>query len=175
MSNRRSFPVRERSHRQALWSDILTEMAGVAIAGKTLGSQSSFGLAVAESITLIRSRGTAFIHFDPASIADSLAVGLGLGIVTSDAFAIGQTAMPGPLSDAGWDWVWIKELIMGPTFTATEDGTNIGHNLWVDIDSKAMRKMKDNQVLAFVAEIQVVSGGGTVDIGATCRHLFKLS
>ena len=164
--------------RQNLWSNILTDFATAALAsGKTGGGLGGggTGLAVAESITLVRTRGQLMVHFDPTTANDVVRVGFGLGIFSNDAFGIGITAVPGPLTDAGWDWVYHKLFMMGPVFSATETDNSINQNVMFEIDSKAMRKMKDNQTLGWVGEMQVVSGGGTIDFSATARHLFKLA
>ena len=175
----RTLSVMARRHqggpkRQYIWANIVTHMFSVGLgAAKSAGV--GLGLSTLDVITLIRSRGTLSVHFDPTSIADVLKVGVGLGIYSSDAFGIGATAMPGPLSDADWDWVWHKTLLLGLAHSATEDGTNILNNLWIDADSKAMRKMKPNQTLGWMVEGEVTSGGGTFDVGVSCRHLFLLS
>ena len=66
-------------------------------------------------------------------------------------------------------------MMLGPAVSATESETSIMQNLWIEIDSKAMRKMKPNQTLGWIVEASVRSGGGSVDWGLSCRHLFKLA
>jgi len=169
----RRFQGTRAPQRQFVWSNILTSISLVANSGsKAVGT--GVGLTSAGGLTLIRTRGWASFHFDPASIADSLQVGIGLGIYSSDAFGAGAASMPGPISDADYDWVYHTTFVLGPTFTATEDGTNILHNLWTEVDFKAMRKMKPNQTLGWIAESLVLSGGGSVDLSVSARHLFKL-
>ncbi len=172
MARRPSFPA--RSGRQFAWSTVVIRSAGTLASGKSTGSAVAVGVNDLQSSTLIRTRGLLSVHFDPTTIADILQFGVGLGVYSDDAFVVGQTAMPGPLSDAGFDWVWHKIVTFGPTFTATEDGTNILHNLWVDVDSKAMRKVKTNQSVAFIVEAVVLSGGGSIDYSVSARQLFKL-
>ena len=163
------------ARRLNLWSNILSDaQRAVLTAGKSAGTIAT-GVQIGESLTLVRTRGQLAIHFDPTSIADVVQVGVGLGVYASDAFAAGAASMPGPLSDAGWDWVYHKLFMFGPAFTATETGDSIVDNIQMEVDSKAMRKLKDNQVLGWMFELIVISGGGTVDIAVTARHLFKLS
>ncbi len=162
-----------RSQRQFVWSNIVSSMIVTAAAsGKAVGT--NVGLSSAGGLTLIRTRGWLGIHLDPTTIADALQVGVGLGVFSSDAFAAGGGSMPGPLTEVDYDWVFHTVRVMGPSFTATEDGTNILHNVWVDVDSKAMRKLKPNQVLGWIAEVTILSGGGSIDLGVSARHLFKL-
>ncbi len=161
--------------RQFVWSDILTSMSVEALLGaptKSVGT--NLGVGIGGGVTLIRTRGWASFHFDPTSIADTFNVGIGLGVYSSDAFTIGATAMPGPLTDADYDWIFHTTLVFGPAFSATEDGTNIRNNHWLEVDSKAMRKIKPNQTIGWIAEGDVLSGGGTVDLSVSTRYLFKL-
>ena len=67
-------------------------------------------------------------------------VALGIGIVSADAFAVGSTAMPGPITDPGWDWMYVNYFgaITGATTTEVFEG-NAFRNLVVD--TKAMRKI----------------------------------
>jgi len=161
--------------RQFVWSDILVRGAGATNgAAKTTGGVEALGVSIGGGVTLIRSRGTAIVHFDPTSIGDLMMVGLGLGVYSSDAFAVGSTAMPGPLSDADYDWIWHQVFTFGPAFSATEDGNDIGENLVIEVDSKAMRKIKPNQAIGWIAEGDILSGGGTFDFSVVSRMLFKL-
>jgi len=162
------------SSRQPIWSTVVNRLASAAIgSGKTTGTLAGLGTATAGA-TMIRTRGQALIHFDPTSIADVFLVAFGLGIFNADAFAVGITALPGPFSDVGWPWVYHKIVLFGPAVSATESEVAIGQNLWVDVDSKAMRKQRENETLGWVAEGSILSGGGTFDIAIASRHLYLL-
>ena len=171
MANRA--PIRTRSTRQFVWSNIISSLITTSLGtGKAVGT--SIGVASGGGVTLIRTRGNLSLHLDPTAIGDATQVGVGLGLYTSDAFAAGAASMPGPLTEVDYDWIFHTVLVLGPSFTATEDGTNILHNLWVEVDSKAMRKLKPNQVLGWIVEGAFLAGSGVVDIGISARHLFKL-
>ena len=164
----------QRSTRQFIWSSIVLRSAGIALGtAKSTGGVSALGVTTSGA-TLIRTRGMMQIHFDPTSIGDTFQWAVGLGIYSSDAFAAGAASLPGPLSDVDYDWVWHKIGAFGPSFSATEDGTNIRNNLWIEIDSKAMRKLKPSQTMGFMVEGIILSGGGTIDFGMSARQLFKL-
>jgi len=160
--------------RQFIWSDILTRLAAVSISGKIASGLGALGVATAGGITLIRTRGRVLYHFDPANISDVVMVALGLGIFSSDAFAAGAVSMPGPITDADYDWVWHNAIVFGPSFEAAESNTSIVGNVNIEVDSKAMRKMKPSQTLGWIAEVSIISGGGTVDLSVVARHLFKI-
>ena len=161
--------------RQFVWSDIITHLSLVGIsAAKVAAGTSALGVATGGGITLIRTRGNLSVHFDPTTVADVVDLGIGLGIFSSDAFATGQAAMPGPLSDADYDWVYHNVFVIPPASTNTETETSLNQNMNVVVDSKAMRKMKPNQTLGWIAEASVLNGGGSWDLGVSARHLFKL-
>ena len=175
MAARRTFAPRG-TRRLLQWTNVLTDASTLGLAsGKSVGALSATGVTFAETLTLVRSRGSAIVHFDPTAAGDVVQFGLGLGVFTVDAFTVGATAMPGPITDAGWDWVYYKVLNLGPSFTATEDSDGLIQNWQIEVDSKAMRKLKDNSALGWIAEMAVLSGGGTVDFGVSCRHLLKLA
>ena len=174
MANR-SFVRRAGPKRAAAWSPVITSLVGQGVTTKSTGNLFATGVEFDETVTLIRSRGMFMAQFDAAAINDVVEVGIGMGVYSADAFAIGQTAMPGPLTDPDWDWVWYKTFVFGPALTATQSELGIPQNLWGEIDSKAMRKLKSNQVVGWMVERVVLAGAGTIDIGLSCRHLLKLA
>ena len=116
--------------RQYIWSDVQTHLAAVTMGfAKNAAGLTALGVQTGGGLTLIRARGQAMIHFDPTTIADVFQVGIGLGVYSSDAFGIGQTAMPGPLSDADYDWIYHRVMIFGPASTATESEVSLMQNL----------------------------------------------
>ena len=172
MARGRTFAA--RSDRVPVWANVLTELASVTIgAAKSGGGLTGVGVSTIGS-TLIRTRGRALIHFDPTTIADTFQVGIGLGLFNSDAFAVGVTALPGPISDAGFSWVYHDLVTFGPASTATESNEALTQNIQIEIDSKSMRKFRDNQTLGWVTEGNIMNGGGTFDISLSARHLFLL-
>ena len=82
--------------------------------------------------------------------------------------------MPGPLSDADYDWIWHSVFALGPSISNTETETALGSNRPFVVDSKAMRKLKPNQVVAWVMEGELQNGTPTFDANVACRMLFKL-
>ncbi len=169
----RAFVRRAGPQRQFVWSEIVISAFSIAL-GTAKVAGTGLGVSTGGGITLMRTRGRASVHFDPTSAGDVVQYGIGLGVFTSDAFAAGSASLPGPLTDIDYDWIWHTVGMMGPSFTATEDGTNILHNLWIELDSKAMRKLKPNQTVGFMLEGSIKNGGGTLDLSVAARQLFKL-
>ena len=116
--------------RQYIWSDVFTRLADSGmVSEKVSAGLSGLGLTTGGGVTLIRTRGQLTVHFDPANIDDVVLFGASLGVFSSDAFAIGQTALPGPVSDADYDWIYHRLVTLGPVFTATESGNDLMQNL----------------------------------------------
>ena len=144
-------------------------------ATKTVGNNRAIGVAFLEALTLVRVRGTGFIFMDPGAIGEIILVGVGLIIVKADAFAIGATAVPGPITDLDADWLWHRIVPLGPTAQAAQAGNLVPQVERFEIDSKAQRKVKPNDSLVFVAEGDVSAGAPTYDAHLGCRHLLMLS
>ena len=167
---RGSLPAPQRS---MIWSDILVRAAGSGVSTKSTGSLDALGVS-ASGVTLIRSRGRCVLNMDAGAAADVLIAGVGLGIFSSDAFTAGAASLPGPLTDADYNWVWIVTAPMGVALSGTQGPENITENLNIEIDSKAMRKLKPNQTMGFVAEAIQQGGTPNFDFDVCVRQLFKL-
>jgi len=167
-SRRSSFPARRRSS----WeigpggNNVVTTSAAALLATFGTGAQ-----ATQDGLTLVRIRGFAeLILSQAASGGDGYAGALGIGIVTGDAAAIGVTAMPTPIANEFWDgWVWHQFFsLKSPVATVSGNSRQV-----FEIDSKAMRKLRDEDVLFAAIEGTEV---GTATIFATLgsRTLVKL-
>jgi len=129
--------------------------------------------AAQDGLTLVRTRGEVLLTMTGAARLDGFSqISMGICIVSENAAGIGATAIPAPSTDIGWDgWLWFWTGSMSvETFTAF-DATN----LRIPIDSKAMRKFKNTDVM--VGVIQAGTEVGTASLQATMqtRLLVKLS
>ena len=153
--------------------EAMIRAVGIGSAGSA-GAQAT-GVTANERLTLVRLRGHGFIHMDAGAALDAIIVGIGLTIVDEEAFAAGVGSLPTPLTDMESDWVWHGVFALGPAVSATDDGGDLSRNVQFEIDSKAMRKIRTDQTLAFVTEGTVVAGTPTYDIFAVARQLYKLT
>ncbi len=121
--------------------------------------------------TVVRTRGV--LTITPQAFTADLTIhgAFGLGIVSDQAFAAGVVSMPEPFSDANWDgwFVWQSFALTLEFITAS--GTIQPANLQIEIDSKAMRKVSDNETVVAICESQA----GAFNCGAHLRQLYKLS
>ena len=156
------------------------QIANIAISGEVDGlltagaaftkAVGSFGFAATEAETLVRTRG----HFcsklvSGAPAGNTIIQGAFGGIkVSSDAFAIGVTALPGPLTDSENDWFMYLpfcHLVQ----SGDEEATAINANVSLPFDSRGMRKAKIGDVLAFMVEFFSDTGGSVFDIAYQVR------
>ena len=118
----------------------------------TQAALNATGVAVVTASTLMRTRGEVIIEATPNAIGDTDVVGLGLIVVSMDVFGVGGTSLPGPLTDprAPWLWHWYVNL---EAASVALDGSHILTNRIIEIDSKAMRCMKETETIALVGQI----------------------
>ena len=102
---------------------------------------------VLEGLTIVRIRGELLVTLDSVSGAGSSLTGaFGIGLATAEAFAAGIASVPTPVSDDDWNgWMWHQHFAV-----RSAAGTLLGliaEGARYQIDSKAMRKTKDSDVL----------------------------
>ena len=103
-------------------------------------------------LTLLRSRGSVFLSAAPDAATDVEVVGLGLIVVHGNAVTAGGASLPGPISDVGADWLWHTFVPMDAIIATASVGDNMGLNVRVEIDSKAMRRVPPDHCVALMAE-----------------------
>ena len=164
---RGNFPRARGAARKSQWiAPALQSYLTVASAGATL--LESFP--ADEPLTAVRTRGS--VSIKPASpTADIEIVGaIGFGVVSTEAFNAGVTAIPEPFTDGDWSgWFVWRSFAYDFEFN---DATGINYPTWnFEIDSKAMRKFGPNESIVVVAESFV----GAFNISVNPRILVKLS
>jgi len=152
MPPRRSFVGRGVSRSQkrlTAWVNIVDQgFLAVADAGATLMAS----ISIESPGTVVRARG--IISVNISTDADLEMVGaFGVGIVSTEAFGIGITAIPHPFRDADWGGWFVWQSFAQRMDAVTQAGILQGALNFV-IDSKAMRKVQPNETIVFVAESQ---------------------
>jgi len=158
MAFRRSSQRFQRGPRRATdWSASGATAGGVAVAGNTQALLEVFTPIVGGE-TLIRTRGLITISTDQ-TVADEVQIGaIGIGVVTAQAVSVGITAIPHPMTDAGWGgWLWHSYYSYDFAFaTAVGFEGNLANQ--IPVDSKAMRKVDEDERLVLVIQNQAVNG-----------------
>jgi len=127
-----------------------------------------------EGLTIVRTRGDVEIVLRLAGAAEGFTGAIGLCLVTDEAFAIGITAMPTPVSDMD-DELWFYHRFFSlhaGAVTATAALARIALN-W-EVDSRAMRKQPVGMTCAAVIEVTELPTA-IIDVQFDSRQLVKLA
>ncbi len=119
-----------------------------------------------DPFTVVRTRGLLVVKSDQIANGEEPFGSLGMAVVSDEAAAIGVTAMPTPFTDAAsdlfflhLDWAMITEV----------NNTNITNTPWIQtFDSKAMRKVNENETIAVTIE------NGHTGFGVQFELLFRM-
>ncbi len=137
----------------------------------------TLGTTPSQNLTVVRTRGLVAVRLIGADAAGSGFFGAhGICMVNEDAFAAGAAAVPDPMTDANSDlWIWHSFFDVRQVTATIADGVNaVGNNSVIVIDSKAMRKDFDPEmVMVGVTEV-IESTNATMEVTADCRQLFKV-
>ncbi len=166
---------RQSPRRSKIWNDgplttVLT-ITGSATASWTLG-QTALG-----GVTIARIHGVIDLILTATAASSNGFIGaVGLGIVTTDAFLAGGASLPDPLGDQAWGgWLYHQHFDVRSITATLADGVNASScHQRIEIDTKAMRKMKPNETL--MGRIETTeTGTATMLAFANTRMLVLLS
>ncbi len=144
----RTFRSRERKSTNWVASTDITGVSNLA-AGATVLDQS---FAPSSDVTVLRTRGSLWIKTDQVA-ADEIPFGaMGFCVVSNPALATGVSALPTPQTDMQSDlWFVLETALQGFEFS-TAASFNFNTMVRHDFDSKAMRKVNQDQSIAVVLE-----------------------
>ena len=139
--------------------------------------------AVTDGQTIVRTRGELVALLSSADAVTSGFHGaFGIAKVTAQAVAIGVTAVPGPLTDDDWDgWLYHRYLSCISADPATTTGAvtaplQLGAGsgaIRLEVDSKAMRKIAENESVVAMMEMMEI-GVASLRVFFNSRLLVKL-
>ena len=142
--------------------------AAIVASGKTLFAIGQ--TALIDGLTVVRTRGQCSFFVDQSpTAAIHMRYAFGIAKVSGAAFAVGVTAIPGPLADSEWDgWLFHKWGVAG-----LEAGNVGGISAAFEIDSKAMRKFAASDVMVGMIEVEE-TGAVSLVVDLDTRMLVKL-
>ena len=122
--------------------------------------------------TIVRVRGSWVAGLDGPAANDKLVIGLGLMVADDDQVTAGATAFPSPIEDTDADWLWYSYIaLIAQTVTQDESyGGQVDRGI---IDSKAMRRVKQNSQLVMVMDGIRQGGTPTADVSGGVRSLLS--
>ena len=149
---------------------------GSLLAGISTSSVAILGSGVTpvdDGFTLVRLRGNVQGYLRSSdAVNGGFHCAIGIGIVTNKAFAIGATAVPGPITEMEWDgWLYHRFFDLHQS-TTTFDPTEVNSQISFEVDSKAMRKLDGEEIIVAVVEtVEVVAA--TMSLYFDSRMLVK--
>jgi len=146
------------SQRKTSWFPIdrattALDNSSVLIASLTVGEQAK------RPFTIIRTHLEILMVSDQVAAAEVQNGAVGMCVVSDQAAAVGVSAVPTPITDAGSDLWFLHQWTLNTFAFATAVGFDErGGRLW-SIDSKAMRKVNDDEDVVLVGESEATGDG----------------
>ncbi len=133
-----------------------------------MGSLNAAALAM-RPFTIVRQHYELYVISDQAAAIEQQMGAFGVAVVSDQASAIGVTAVPTPITDLGSD-LWVThQIFMGDASTITDRSIPGAR---YSVDSKAMRRVNNDQDVVIVAELDTQGQGFILFAGG--RFLVKL-
>jgi len=127
--------------RETLWAPI--PVVESSIGGAALIYTATAAEDALRPYTVIRTHLFISIISDQAIASEVQNVAIGFCVVSDQASAIGVTAVPTPIADLGSDAWYLHQFIMNDFTFRDATGAQSAANQWIQVDSKAMRKVED--------------------------------
>ena len=154
---RRLIAGRSRSRRETSWIAIGASSTTLDSAAALVSSLNAAALAL-RPFTIVRTYLSIFYSTD--NLANETRMGaVGMAVVSDQASAVGVTAVPTPTTELGSDLWYLHQVCLGRTLFSTAAAFDAVGGVRYDIDSKAMRKVNNDQDLILVAESDATQSG----------------
>ncbi len=136
-------------------------MVAVAASGAVLVASLSVAEKARRPFTIVRTHLTYQIESDQSVALEDYGVAVGMCVVSDQAAAIGVTAVPTPVTDLASDLWYLHQITFGTFVFASAVGfvERAGPESNQHVDSKAMRKVNDDQDVLLVAEGTGIGSG----------------
>ncbi len=153
------------------WHFIASAIDNFTANGAMLGGS----LALDGPWTVLRMLGEYLIHFSQGGtivVGDTATIGVGIGVVSTDAVAAGAGSMPDPNTEAEYPWLyWAQHFVVALTANPAQvqDGVGVVRR---SFDIRSMRKLKPRESLVVVLDYFDNGGAPPVTVEfATTRVL----
>ncbi len=140
-----------------------TGLPGASQSFATDGTRLAGGsIAFTAPATILRIRVPSVLCFfdNTKQAGDSIDLAFGIGIVSTDAFTLGATAMPDPGGEPEYPWMWWTQLSLFSDAAVSFEGTGISV-VRFSVDSKAMRRVAPGQSLVPIVQASGATGAPT--------------
>ena len=169
---RRAVRTFSRGQRRATdWSASLLQVVTIAIPAASAVLVESFSPVVGGE-TIIRTRGSFGVQSDQVAATENQFGAFGIAVVTAQALSVGITAIPHPGTDAAWGGWFVHRYFSQTFLLSSAVGSESNFMQSYEIDSKAMRKVdEDERVVVVVENFHATNG---LAVWSMQRFLSKL-
>ena len=172
-SRRSTFPKTGGPSRQVSWE--VGPRGSVATSTTSNSLFPTAAEAALDKLTIVRTRGQLIVEYTTGdAVAEGHEWAFGMCIVSQNAAGIGVTAVPDPLIDIAWEGWFVYEMGIVKQVGTTLDQSEIGAGQRIEIDSKAMRKLRITDNVVAVFSNTIVGSPGQVRASMLSRMLVKL-
>ncbi len=149
--------------RQSVWIPITpTDTTLAAASTAVLFAGLSTAALALRPFTIVRTRGIFWVRSDQLGASEDYMASLGAAVVSDQALAIGVTAVPTPETDRGSDLFFLYEsAAQGITIFSSVGHSGFEGN-FLQFDSRAMRKVNEDEDVAMSIETAPISAGAQV-------------
>ena len=163
--------VSRGARREISWLDLpFTSTGFVADSAAIMLSLTAFEKA-RRPFTIVRTYLEILFLSDQIAASESQLAALGICVISDQAEAIGITAVPTPLTDLASDYWLLHQVLVGDFTFVSAVGVDAQAGRRYTIDSKAMRKVSDDQDVVVVGEADAISEGCVITLAG--RLLIK--
>jgi len=121
--------------------------------------------------TVVRTHLSVHVISDQLVASEIQVTGVGLCVVSDQAAAIGITAVPTPLTELESDLWFVNKVMITELTFGTAVGFDADAGRMFSIDSKAMRKVNDDEQIIIAVEGSGIGGGALITMAG--RLLIK--
>ena len=89
------------------------------------------------------------------AVSDLVKIGLGLALISTDVFT--ASALPDPSGEPEFPWMYWQEFHLGAESTTVRESEGLQRHR-LQLDTKAMRKVKPGQTLTLVTQYVGITG-----------------
>jgi len=161
------------TRRESLWVGVAASSTTLVALTPVLFAGLSATILGLRPFTIVRTRGHISLSTDQVSASESQSAAMGFAVVSDQAFAVGVTAVPTPITDIDSDLFFVYESMVNNFLFGSAIGFQAGSGVHRTFDSKAMRKVEEGQDVAITVESDTSPFSGSI-VQKVGRMLIKL-
>ena len=154
-------PMIGGAKRQTNWFFLSAATTAINGSAVLVASLNAAGLAK-RPFTVVRTHLMVYLRNDQLGASELVIAGVGMAVVSEQSSAVGVTAVPTPTTDLASDLWYLHRLMASSVQFSSVVGVQSTIGQSVQVDSKAMRKVNDDQDVILVVEGDASQAGGTI-------------